>query len=66
MYTRLIKFVDKNKILSKHQYGFRKNRSTEHAVIELDRTTKAIVRGNILWVFFLTYQRRLTLLITGF
>ena len=35
MYKRLIKFIDKNKILSKHQYGFRKNRSTEHALIEL-------------------------------
>ena len=33
MYERLIKFIDKNDILSEHQYGFRKNRSTEHACI---------------------------------
>ena len=26
MYKRLIKYVEKNKILSKHQYGFRQNR----------------------------------------
>ena len=32
MARRLTKFVDKNNILSKHQYGFRKNRSTEHAI----------------------------------
>jgi retron-type reverse transcriptase len=43
MYRRLIKFIEKSKILSKHQYGFRENRSTELAVIELtDRITKAI------------------------
>ena len=46
MYKRLIKFIAKNKILSKHQYGFRKNRSTEHALIELiDGITKAIDQG---------------------
>jgi hypothetical protein len=40
------KFIDKNKILSKHQYGFRKNRSTEHAIIDfVDKITKAIDEG---------------------
>ena len=29
MINRLSRFIDKNSILSKHQYGFRKNRSTE-------------------------------------
>ena len=43
MYRRLIKFIENNKILTKHQYGFRNNRSTELAIIELtDRITKAI------------------------
>jgi retron-type reverse transcriptase len=42
----LVKFIDKNKILSKHQYGFRKNRSTEHALIDFtDKITKAIDEG---------------------
>ena len=46
MYKRLIQFIEKNKILSKHQYGFRQNRSTELAITELvDRITKAIDRG---------------------
>ena len=32
--------------LSKHQYKFRKNRSTEHAIIEFtEGTTKAVVEG---------------------
>ena len=35
MYKRLIKFIEKNKLLTHSQYGFRENRSTEHAVIEL-------------------------------
>ena len=46
MYKRLIDFIDKNQILSKHQYGFRKNRSTELAIIELvDKIAKGIDQG---------------------
>jgi hypothetical protein len=46
LYNRLSKFIDKYKILSKHQYGFRKNRSTEHALIDFtDKITKAIDEG---------------------
>ena len=35
MHKRLIKFIEKNKILTRHQYGFRESRSTELAIIEL-------------------------------
>ena len=43
---RLSKFIDKNKILSRYQYGFRVNRSTEHALIDfIDKITKAIDEG---------------------
>ena len=35
LYSRLISFIDKNQLLYKYQYGFRKNHSTEHALIEL-------------------------------
>ena len=46
MISRLSKFINKNKILSKHQYGFRKNRSTEHALTDfIDKITKAIDEG---------------------
>ena len=35
MYKRLISYINKQHILSKHQFDFRKNYSTEHAIIEL-------------------------------
>ena len=36
----------KKKILSKHQYGFRQNKSTELAIVELvDKITKVIDKG---------------------
>ena len=35
LYTRLIKYIDKFQLLYKYQYGFRKNHSTDHALIEL-------------------------------
>ena len=39
-------FIDKNKILSKHQHGFRKNRSTELAISQLvDKITKGVDQG---------------------
>jgi hypothetical protein len=44
MYKRLISYIEKQNILSKHQYGFRKDRSTEHAIIELtDKISKAFI-----------------------
>ena len=35
MYKRIIDFINKNNILNKHQYGFRKRQSTNQAIIEL-------------------------------
>lgn len=34
--SRLVDYLDKNKIIAKNQYGFRKNMSTEDAVLELN------------------------------
>ena len=46
MYKRLITYIDKYKILSDHQYGFRRKSSTNHAIIELvDKITKAIEKN---------------------
>ena len=44
----------KNKILLKHQFGFRKDKSTELAVVELvDKITKAIDKGEYtIGIFF--------------
>jgi retron-type reverse transcriptase len=58
MYKRLIKFVDKNKILSNQQYGFRKGRSTEFAIIEvIDKITKAIDQGKYTIGIFLDLSK---------
>ena len=35
VYNRLYKFLTKHKVLSKSQFGFRNNHSTEHAIINL-------------------------------
>ena len=43
MYKRVVKFLDKHSILSEHQYGFRKKRSTNLAIMELiTKISKAI------------------------
>jgi hypothetical protein len=43
MYKRLIRFIEKNKILTENQYGFRSNKSTEIAIVNLvSKITKAI------------------------
>ena len=46
MYKRFYNYVEKHQILSEHQFGFRRNRSTEHAILELsDKISKAIDKG---------------------
>jgi hypothetical protein len=45
MYKRLMKFIEKNKILLQNQYGFRENRSTELAISELMHMSSAIPGG---------------------
>ena len=48
MYNHLIDFIDENNILSKHQFGFRKNHSTNHAVIALvDKISTALDMGKV-------------------
>jgi hypothetical protein len=47
MNKRLLNYyVEKHNILSSHQYGFRRNRSTENALLKLtDKTSKALDKG---------------------
>ena len=35
MLTRLMDFINKNDITFKHQHGFQKGKSTEHAILDL-------------------------------
>ena len=49
MYKHLINFVDKNDILYKYQFGFRRQHSTNHAVITLvEKITNALDKGGML------------------
>ena len=42
----MIKYIDKSNILYKYQYGFRKNHSTEHALIELVDQIRSSIGNN--------------------
>ena len=46
LYSRLIEYIDKSNILYKYQFGFRKNHSTEHALIELVDQIRSNIGGN--------------------
>ena len=54
-------FIDKNKILYKYQFGFRKLHSTNHAIISLvEKVNNALESGKILIGVFFTSKKRLT------
>ena len=46
LYSRLMSYINKSNILYKYQFGFRKNHSTEHALIELVDQIKLNMSGN--------------------
>ena len=48
MYNHLLDFITKHNILHKYQFGFRKQHSTNHAVISLvEKLHNALDQGNI-------------------
>ena len=57
MYNQLINFIDKNKILYKYQFGFRKLHSTNHAIISLVEIVNALDSGKILIGVFLDLKK---------
>ena len=58
MLTRLTKYLDKNKIIYEHHFGFQKNRSTALAVFDLSmRITKALDSGNYAASVFLDFAK---------
>ena len=58
MYKHLINFVDKNNILYKYQFGFRRQHSTNHAVITLvEKITNALDKGKIVVGCFLDLKK---------
>ena len=58
MYTHLLDFIEQNKIIYKHQYGFRQKHSTQHAIITLvDRITNSLDKGDIVISIFLDIKK---------
>ena len=58
MYNHLINFIDKNKILYKYQFGFRKLHSTNHAIMSLvEKVNNALDSGKILIGVFLDLKK---------
>ena len=54
MYNHLISFIDKEHILYKSQFGFRKLHSTNHAIISfVEKVNQALDSGKVLVVVFL-------------
>ena len=58
MYKRLYNYVEKHQILSEHQFGFRRNKSTEYAILELtDKISKAMDEGLYTLCIFLDLSK---------
>ena len=58
MYNHLINFIDKNTILYKYQFGFRKLHSTNHAIISLvKKVNNALDSRRILISAFLDLKK---------
>ena len=58
MYKRLMNYVDRNKILFDHQYGFRSKSTTNYAIIELvDKITQGIENNQFTVGIFLDLSK---------
>ena len=68
MYNHLISFIDKEDILCKSQFGFRKSHSTNNAIISLvEKVIQALDSGKVLVRIFLDLKiKHLIQLITKF
>ena len=47
IYDQLIQYLDKHDVLFKYQFGFRKNHSTEQAIMEITDNPKASIDSNL-------------------
>ena len=57
MYSRLLKFINKNYLLNKFQYGFRNNHSTFMAlIVPMENLITALDSGNCAIGLFLDFQ----------
>ena len=58
MLNRIIKFLNKNNILYKYQFGFRKNHATTHALTEvIDYIYKSLDEGNYVFGIYIDLKK---------
>ena len=58
MYNRISNFIHKHSLLNEYKFGFRQNRSTNHALIVLlDKITTALDNGDIVLGVFLDFGK---------
>ena len=58
MHKRLTSFLEKHELLFKHQYGFQKGKSTEHAILDLhSNIIKAIEKKEKTFAIFLDFAK---------
>ena len=58
MYNQLISFIDKEKIIYKFQFGFRKSHSTNHAITSMvGKVKQTLDNGKVLVGVFLDLKK---------
>ena len=58
LYTRIYSYFTKNKLFAKKQFGFRKNYSTDHALISITETIKSLIKkGQFVCGVFLDLEK---------
>ena len=58
MHTHLLDFIEQDKVIYKHQYGFRQKHSPQQALITLvDRMTNSLDKGDIVISIFLDLKK---------
>ena len=58
VFSRVLSFLDSEKIIYKHQYGFRPKHSTNHALINITETIRdALDRGKLACGVFVDFQK---------
>ena len=58
LFNQLYEYFDRNDLLTQHQYGFRKNHSTEFAAMELiDRVANLLELGKIPFILYIDLSK---------
>ncbi len=58
MYKRLISFIDENKIIYEHQFGFQKGKSTSQAILDMStKIVTAIEKKELSFCVFLDFAK---------